>query len=243
MRFIFSIALSLILLCGNVFAASDFDAQLKIGMDKYKKGDTKACLKIMETLSKEDPVNSYVNYYMAISYAKLGETKEAKNAYEKVIMLNEHPTLVSYSRKGLANIDNSSAVKKKLERAEVSKIAKPSRVANKPLKTNNDVPTDEEIANAIKVLKKAGILNVNVGVNNPYGSMGMPQNNDLMQMNMLMGGMGGSKNKGMDMMPFLMMQAQNKDGNQKNITPEIMQVMMNNMMLDGMTSLDLSKNK
>lgn len=252
MRILISFILSLVIISNSVFAATSFADRLEFGMEQYKKGHSKVCLSVMKKLAKEDPVDPYVNYYMAIAYVKLGDVEKAKHFYEKVIMLNNDPTLVSYSRQGLSNIKIATKEEphdKKLI-AKIDKPANPpkSKFFKKKVNTNveekttnkSNEPTDEEIAKAIKVLKRAGLLNVNVGINNKANPMMTPQNNEMMQMNMLFGSMngGGSKNKGMDIMPLLMMQAQNPEG-KKNLSPEIMQVMMNNMMLDGMTSFDM----
>lgn len=107
-------------------------------------------------------------------------------------------------------------------------------------KSSNDKPTEEEVKAAMEVLTKAGV--------NPYAqntqTAQTPQiNSDMMQMNMLMSAFGNSGNNMYgggsssmnNMMPMLMMM-QNGQGNNK-IDPEILQVMMSDMMMSGMSGL------
>ena len=82
------------------------------------------------------------------------------------------------------------------------------------------MPTNEEIANAVKTLAKLGI--------NPMGAMVQPaayQNPEMMQMSMLLGN-NTQSNNGMNMLPFLMM----NQGNTQNMSPELIETMMMNQM-------------
>ena len=82
------------------------------------------------------------------------------------------------------------------------------------------MPTNEEIANAVKTLAKLGI--------NPMGQMAQPmsyQNPEMMQMSMLLGN-NTQQNNGMNMLPLLMM---NQNGSQ-NMSPELLETMMMNQM-------------
>ena len=83
------------------------------------------------------------------------------------------------------------------------------------------MPTNEEIANAVKTLAKLGV--------NPMGSMVQPmayQNPEMMQMSMLLGN-NTQQNYGMNnMLPYLMM----NQGNRQNMSPEFIETMMMNQM-------------
>lgn len=103
--------------------------------------------------------------------------------------------------------------------------------------SNDDKPTQEQIAEAMQVLTKAGITPANSSAN--YGQTAQI-NPEMMQMNMLMSafGSGGNNNNGgsmNNMMPMLMMM-QNGQGNTK-VDPETLQVMMSQMMMPGMMNL------
>lgn len=95
-------------------------------------------------------------------------------------------------------------------------------------KSLNTTPSSEEVAQAMVTLSKAGMAN-------PYGQNVDPQ---MMQMNMLMGMMGGGMNTNSNtgynpanMMPLLMMQ----QGEGKNIDPQVMQSMITGMMMPNMS--------
>jgi len=116
-----------------------------------------------------------------------------------------------------------------------------NRVENlEPKKSSNDKPTQEQITEAMEVLKKAGINPADS--TNPYmTNMQASQfNPEMMQMNMLMSTMGGGNNNNggnsmNNMLPMLMMM-QNAQGNNK-VDPETIQVMMSQMMMPGMMGL------
>jgi len=116
-----------------------------------------------------------------------------------------------------------------------------NRIENlEPKKSSNDKPSQEQIAEAMEVLKKAGINPVN-SANSYMANMQASQiNPEMMQMNMLMSTMGGGNNMNSgnsmnNMLPMLMMM-QNGQGNNK-VDPETIQVMMSQMMMPGMMNL------
>jgi len=99
---------------------------------------------------------------------------------------------------------------------------------NKSMNTTS--PSQEEIAQAMQTLSKAGINPT--GSYNPYTQM----NPEMMQMNMLMGSMGGGNNNNsqMNMMPLLMMM---QNGQNSNVDPQLIQSMMSSMMMPDMMSI------
>jgi len=223
------------------------------GVAEYRKGNTQECLGIMKSLEKKDPTNAYVEYYLAMSQAKLGNLDEAKTKYEQVILIDEDSQLVSYAREGIKNIEKVQGkedISEGKEKKESKFIDKPfSKPESESKKAQKSSVSDDEIAKAIKVLREAGLLNVQVGVsgsntNAPQSNAdaaAAQQNAELMQMNMLMSSMGGggSKGGGMDMMPLLLMQQQpGANGGKSAISPEIIQMMMNNSMLEGLGTFD-----
>lgn len=233
----------------NPVFAQPADELFQKGVAEYRKGHIQECLLIMKSLERKDPSNAYVEYYLAMSQSKLGHLEEAKAKYEKVVLLNQDSQLVSYSREGIKNIekvqgkDSLSEVKEKKESKFLDKPFFKSE--DEPEKTQKKVVSDEEIAKAIKVLRDAGLLNVQVGVNgsNPLALNNttpemMQQNAEMMNMNMLMSSMGGGSKGGMDMMPLLMMQQQGANVGKSNISPEMIQMMMNNSMLEGLSTFD-----
>ncbi len=89
--------------------------------------------------------------------------------------------------------------------------------------------SDEDVLNAIKTLKDAGV-NVTVQQDNPYAQMTQYQNPQMAEMSMLLGGNNNNNaNNMMNMIPMLMSQTQKGE----NIDPRVMQaLMMNSMMSD-----------
>lgn len=124
----------------------------------------------------------------------------------------------------------------------------PDKKESDTFKYLNAQPTREQIVEALQVLSKVGVNPTNFQSvqsvqnfqNNPVASI----NPEMMQMNMLMSSFGGGNmnNGGMNgmngmsgMMPILMMMQNNK-GNNK-MSPEILQSMVSNMMMQGMSDL------
>jgi hypothetical protein len=235
-KIILAVAFCSLCLARPVFAQSSEDLFQK-GVEEYRKGNSQECLGIMKSLEKKDPSNAYVEYYLAMAQAKLGNLDEAKDKYEQVILLNQDVQLVSYAKEGIKNIEK---VQGKDDAALLKDKKIPKGIDKPSLKGESE-------------LEKAGLLNVQLGVGNsvPAAAPSIPpevmqQNAEMMQMNMLMGSMGGgSKNSGMDMLPFMMMQQQQgTNGGKSAISPEVIQMMMNNSMLDGLSTFDTdNKNK
>ena len=96
-------------------------------------------------------------------------------------------------------------------------------------------PTDKDIANAVRVLSKAGLLNVGV---NPNTIAYTGINNDLMQLNAMFSQPGQNQ---YDMLPLMLMYQQQGQNGSNKITPEAMQIMINNMMTPDFSSLDSNK--
>lgn len=119
-------------------------------------------------------------------------------------------------------------------------------------------PTREEILEAINVLKRAG-LNISVGpalkIDNSLRSdsdEGVPQkrytsvnpseyiNSDYETMRMMLGnGNNNNNDPMMNMLPYML--NANKDG--KNIDPQVMQTLMMNSMMSGISGLNSTDNK
>lgn len=73
---------------------------LNSAVNKYKKGNYSGCLQEMISLTKIDPSNPVVYYYMGMSYSKVGKKDQAVKAYEQVIKLNPDKTIKQYAIKG-----------------------------------------------------------------------------------------------------------------------------------------------
>ena len=135
-------------------------------------------------------------------------------------------------QKQLINIKETINKKEDLEKQDVQKIKDFDRKhSDKSSMSDNDKiaqVSDEEILQAIKTLKDAG-LNLTVQSENPYAQMSQYQDPKMAEMSMLLGNNNNNSNNMMNMLPMLMSQSQKGE----NIDPRLMQaVMMNSMMAD-----------
>lgn len=76
------------------------NATIKTAIGKYKQGNYSGCLQELISVSKKDPYNPLVLYYLGMAYSQVGNKQQAINAYEAVINMNSNPTLTSYATKG-----------------------------------------------------------------------------------------------------------------------------------------------
>ena len=227
------------------FADQVSDSTIKSLVSKYKAQNYLGCIQASDKVIQKNPSNIFAYYYKGLSYYQLGKKEEAISAFEKVQALNSNKTLVEYSKKGIACLETpeecatygqaqsdldlfikSKKFYDKSVQAEVNK-KKLDRIReniNDELKNTDqksEVPTNDEIANAVKTLAKIGI-NPLAGINAGY------QNPEMMQMNMLLGNNNMNNGMGMNnnMLPMLLM---NKEAMQ-NMSPEVIQSMMMNQM-------------
>ena len=131
-------------------------------------------------------------------------------------------------QKQLTNIKETINQKEELEHHDIQKI---KEFDNKSSIDGTDKiaqVSDEDVLNAIKTLKDAG-LTISVQSENPYAQMMQYQNPQMAEMSMLLGNNNNNGNSMMNMLPMLMTQAQKGE----NIDPRVMQaMMMNSMMAD-----------
>ncbi len=245
-KFVLGLALlSFVAIQTGVFAQTS-DATIRAMVGKYKKQNYLGCIQDTNKILKEDPSNIYAYYYKGLSYYQLGQHEQATEAFTNVENLNSNQTLVQYAQRAKACITTPEACAAYAEgnKTELDKFIQSKKFYDKSVQAEvnkkkldrirenindsvnstpeqkSEMPSNEEIANAVKTLAKLGI--------NPMGSM-MPQaayqNPEMMQMSMLLGN-NTQQNNGMNMLPFLMM----NQNNTKNMSPELIETMMMNQM-------------
>lgn len=133
-----------------------------------------------------------------------------------------------HRKKQLQNIQNAINKKKDLDANDVQKIKDfDTRKDDFSSSADDGVKvaqvSDEEVLNAIKTLREAG-LTVNVQKENFYNQY---QDPEMAQMSMLLGNNNNNNGNMMNMLPMLMTQAQKGE----NIDPRLMQAMMMNSMM------------
>ena len=222
------------------------DATLKSMIAKYKSKNYTGCLQATEKILKTNPSNIYAHYYQGLSYMQLGKKDEAIKSFENAKSLNSNKTIVGYAERGIACLSNPEECEKFAEnendletfinskkfydnsvQAEINK-KKLERIKdniNDELGTNkkSEMPSNDEIAQAVKTLAKVGLNPLN-GMNNNA----MYSNPEYMQMNMLLGNNGSYNN--MNMLPFLLMSQNPKDSANNGMSPELIQTMMMSQM-------------
>ena len=132
-------------------------------------------------------------------------------------------------QKQLKNIQETINTKEQLEHQDIQRIRDFDSNKESFIEENEKLAmvSDEEILQAVKTLKEAG-LNLTVQSDNPYEQMMQYQDPRMAEMSMLLG-TNNNNNSMMNMLPMLMSKAQKGE----NIDPRIMQtMMMNSMMTD-----------
>jgi len=217
------------------------DSVIRTLVGKYKAQNYTGCAQMSEDIIKKNPSNIYAHYYKGLAYMQLGKTEQATEAFEKVEMLNSNPTLVKYAQRGIACLQNpEDCAKYDQTNSELDKFIKSNKFYDKSVQSEvnkkkldrikenineelgpnkkSEMPTNDEIAQAVKTLAKLGI-NPMAGMNANYA------NPEMMEMNMLLGN-NTQTNNGMNMLPMLLM---NQNGVQK-MSPELIQTMMMSQM-------------
>lgn len=115
--------ITLCLLAGlSVIAAGT--PTLKQVIQKYKAGNYTGCVQDAEEITKKDPSNAAVYYYMGSAYMKIGMKDAAKQAFGKVADLSTAPQLVSLSLQAIHCIDTNVAkcTYLKLSQAQINEL-------------------------------------------------------------------------------------------------------------------------
>lgn len=232
----------------SAYATPVTNAEIKAAIKKYKAKNYIGCLQDTQAMVKKDPTSAVAYYYQGLAYTQLGKKAEASEAYNKVINLNSNSVLTQNATKGISCLNGDEECRPKEEaKSELDEFIKSDKFYGNSVQADlnkkklnqmkdsfntnqkSEMPTNDEIAEAVKTLAKIGI-NPLAGMNgmNPVNPAVNPQSAEMMQMNLLLGS--NSNNNGMqNMLPMMLM----NQGNGKNISPELIQtMMMSNMASD-----------
>ena len=224
----------------SCFAQQVSDSVIKSLINQYKSQNYLGCINYSDKIIKENPSNIFAYYYRGLAYLQLGKKDEAKQAFEQVITLNSNTTLVEYAQKATACINSPEECAKAYEQTnDLEQFIKSNNFFDKSVQSEmnkkkldrirenindelgpkkGEMPSNDEIANAVKTLAKLGI-NPLAGINTSY------QNPQMMEMNMLLGNNSYNGNN-MNMLPLLLM---NHNSSQQ-LSPELIQTMMMSQM-------------
>lgn len=187
-------------------------------------------------------------------------SQQDQSALDKFIASPTVDGLSSSVRKGvqqrsLEAIKNEINSDKEIDSYDLKKlnqneepVLKSDKIANdtsvSPQNSHEQAPTNDEIVAALKVLKRAGLADYSqTAMSNPYAQAASYQNPEQAQLNMLMSADGKSQNNDamMNMLPFMLAQNKNANGN-NNYSPQMMQAVIMNSMMSNM-NFDLDKDK
>jgi tetratricopeptide (TPR) repeat protein len=232
-------------------AKVNLEGALKIAIKKYKSGNYTGALQDCLGIVMKDPSNAAAYYYLAISYVQVGKQDEAIKCYSKVLTLNQNDILNQLSLQGKTCLETpEKCTSSEGDTSDLDKfLAKPSSVFSpKVLQTleqknldtiKNDINNDKEI-DSYKIRQLNNFSNKkSMMENNPLSSYTANKNNEIEQLNILMGEGDNQKNTNLmlKMLPFIM--AQNNNDTSESYAPQLMQaVIMNSMMPDFTFNLD-----
>lgn len=78
-------------------ASTAYNSQIGVAINKYKMRNYVGCIQDLQMISRKDPSNVVVHYYLASALMQIGATDKASAEFDKVISLNTVPGLTSYS--------------------------------------------------------------------------------------------------------------------------------------------------
>lgn len=226
------------------FAQQTSDSAVKGLINQYKAQNYLGCIYASDNIIKNNPSNIFAYYYKGLAYIQLGKKDEAQKAFDQVITLNSNSTLVEYAKKANACMTSPEECEKYgKETNELEQFIKSNKFYDKAVQAEvnkkkldrirenindelgpkkGEMPSNDEIANAVKTLAKLGI--------NPLAGMtGAYTNPEMMQMNLLLGSNTNNEygiNNSMNMLPLLWMNSQNG----QQMPPELIQTMMMSQM-------------
>ncbi len=244
-----------------VSQANDLLPEVGDAIQKYKGQNYVGCMQDTLEITKNDPADALAYYYMAISYVKLGDKEKALEAYQKVIALSSNSTLKEYAQRGELCLNNPEECKPKnstdLEERlsdEYYKFINSTKNLSKEVSDKLDeiqieimkqdinkevddkkseMPTNDEIANAVKTLAKVGV-NPFTSQSNAYiqAQQSMLQNPEYMQLQMMLGNNGNNSDDFMSMLPYFMAQG----GKNQNMSADTIKNMMMSSMIGNLST-------
>lgn len=259
------IAITLVLIIFIIAPAFAEDGQDKLlkGVDYYKNENYLGTIQVMQEAIKNNPGSLLAHYYLAISYAQIGNLNKAEEAYDKVIFLDPNSQLAALAELGkerlhpelskekegpdqeimkkfeddLYSENVEESIKKRRLEYIIDKVNKNKEIDPDDLRKFEDFTPDKTSKPTQEEIAQAyqTLARAGLSPNSNYGF-----NPELMRMNMMTAQMGGGMGaqggfNPANMLPFLMMM-QNQQG-QNNVSPDFMQSMLSNMMMPGMSGL------
>ena len=257
MNKIFFILLISVFIVGNS-AFADNNQQIKDAISAYKAKNYVGCIQDMQDILEKDPSNALAHYYLGISYTQIGKKEDALSSYNKVVDLSTNSTLTKYAEKGLLCLNSPEVCLisevKEIPDTDLDKFIKSGKVVSDDVKkelknihlkqlkdrlnhdvnTQSSMPSNDEIAEAVKTLAKIGI--------NPLGNSGniaqmqnIYSNPEYQQLQMLLGDDDSYSN----MFKFGFGSV---NSNNNKLSADMIKNMMMTSMIGNMTTYDIGNN-
>ncbi len=191
--------------------------------------------------SFSDPLDQFIN----APYTGNGFSPALQEQYKKDQLKNIQRTInrkENLNNKDLNKIDKFDNSKTKSQTFIGEKLAMSASI--------NAEPTNTEVLEAIDVLKRAG-LNISTGtletdnnttsqtVTNTNSTANIMPNQELMQLNMMLGNNNSNNDSMMNMIPYMM----NAENNGQKVDPQVIQAMMVNSMMSGLSNMNSNDDK
>ena len=249
------ILVMLMALCIGCAHAEDVVPDIKDVVLKYKAQNYVGSLQDALDITKNDPANALAHYYSAISYVQIGDRDKALESYKKVISLASSDTLREYAERGELCLTSPSECEHKSAQNEITdkvlhkfinstqhfskevtdkldeiELEMLKHNINKDADLKSEMPSNDEIAQAVKTLARAGV-NPLAMQSNPYSQaqQSLMQNPEYMQLQMMLGNnQNNSNNDFMSMLPYFIQQ----NGSSKN--SDLSAQTLKNMMMSSM---------
>ncbi|WP_303674001.1 tetratricopeptide repeat protein [Vampirovibrio chlorellavorus] len=203
------------------------------GIKAYREGDYRKAEQTFEVLHRQQPENTQITYYLAITQAQLGRFQKAESLYREIIQLEPKGKAASLAQKGLDYLPKEDDLDQPPRFSAATDAAAPSAAAGS---SSTDKPATAKSAAAsppASAAAQTAAMAEAMRQSMQAGMQGMsPQ--DWMMMQMLQG-QGGNNGNGANMNPMSWMMIPGIMGNTGNsgYDPGVMSNMMMNQMMQG----------
>lgn len=197
------------------------------GIKAYREGDYRQAERIFELLHRQQPENTQITYYLAITQAQLGRFQKAEALYKEIIQLEPKGKAASLAQKGLDYLPKEDD------------LDLPPRFVHSPKDSPSDTSEKSGRAQGAaaspsnSVGEQTAAMGQAMRQSMQAGMQGMsPQ--DWMMMQMLQGqGQNNSAGANMNPMSWMMMPGMMGGNGSSGYDPGVMSNMMMNQMMQG----------
>lgn len=211
--------------------AADKGPDFYAGIKAYREGDYRQAERIFEVLHRQQPENTQITYYLAITQAQLGRFQKAENLYKEIIQLEPQGKAATLAQKGLDYLPKADDLDQP-PRFSSTPQAAPGQPSESPTTGKAAVgalPATPTASAGDQTAAMAEAMRQSMQA----GMQGMsPQ--DWMMMQMLQSqGQNNGTGASMNPMSWMMMPGMNGTTGSSGYDPSVMSNMMMNQMMQG----------